>query len=113
MNEFLYLYRGGSQPESREEGEQVMRKWITWLTELREKGHIVDSGQPLEATGKVVQGRQKQVTDGPYAETKDVIGGFSVIRANDIDHAVELAKGCPAFEGGGMVEIRPVMKMDG
>src|SRR5262249_27491208 len=64
---------------------------------------------PLERSGRLVKGRQKVVTDGPFAETKDVVGGFTLIEAGDLDQAVELSKGCPIFETDGAVEVRPVM----
>ena len=52
------------------------------------------------------------MTDGPFAEAKDVIGGYTIVEASDIDQAVELSKGCPIFEDGGAVEVRPIMKMN-
>jgi len=91
--------------------QQTMQKWMTWLKDLGAKGHIKDQGQPLEPSGKVVKGRKKIVTDGPFAETKDVIGGYTLIEARDLEQAAELSKGCPIFEGDGTVEVRPVMKM--
>ena len=66
----------------------------------------------MERSGKLVTGKQKLVTDGPFAEAKDVIGGYSVIQAKDLAHAVELSMGCPIFLTGGAVEVRPVMKMN-
>jgi hypothetical protein len=68
-------------------------------------------GHPLQRSGKLVAGKQKAVNDGPFAETKDVIGGFTVIVAADINHAAELAKGCPILEAGGAVEVRPIQQM--
>ncbi len=113
MSEFVFLYRGGDQSgASPEQLQQQMNRWGTWLRELGEKGFIKSPGQPLERTGKLVRGREKTVTDGPFAEAKDVIGGFSIVEAKDIAHAVELAKGCPIFLVGGDVEVRPVMKMN-
>jgi hypothetical protein len=111
MAEFVYLYRGGERPASPEQSQQVLQKWMAWFKGLADKGHIVDRGQPLERTGKVVKGA-KSVTDGPFAEAKDVVSGFSLIKANDVAHAAELAKGCPIFERGGHVEVRPIMKLD-
>ncbi len=69
-------------------------------------------GQPLDDTGKVVGGRQRTVTDGPYAETKDLIGGYSLIEARDLDQAAQIASGCPIIENGGYVEVRPVRLMN-
>jgi hypothetical protein len=111
MSEFLYLYRGGERSQSPEQGEQVMQKWVAWMKELGSKGYIKDQGQPLELTGKVVAGKQKVITDGPYAESKDLVGGYTLVEAKDINQAAELSKGCPIFDSGGFVEVRPIMKM--
>lgn len=111
MSEFIYLYRGGSRPESPAEGEKVMQKWVTWLQDLTSKGFIKDQGQPLEAEGKVVRDKNGSVTDGPYPESKDIVGGYTLIEARDLTQAADLAGGCPILERGGLVEVRPVMKM--
>ena len=79
--------------------------------ELGEKGHIKDAGQPLERAGRSSPGRPKTVTDGPFAEAKDIVGGYTIVEAADLAHAVELSTGCPIFDVGGFVEVRPVMKM--
>jgi hypothetical protein len=112
MSEFLFLYRGGEPDRSPERMQQTMQKWMSWLKELGEKGHIKDQGQPLERAGKLVKGRQKSVTDGPFLEAKDVIGGYTLIQARDLAQAVELSKGCPVLEVDGVVEVRPVMKIE-
>jgi|SRR5579862_7477363 hypothetical protein len=111
MSEFVFLYRGGEEGRSPEQAQQIMQKWVTWLKGLGEKGHIKDQGQPLERSGKLVKGKQKTVTDGPFAEAKDVVGGYTLVEASNMDQAVELSKGCPIFEVDGAVEVRPVMKM--
>ena len=110
MNEFLFLYRGAERPASPQDAQQIMQKWMAWLQDLSAKGHLKDRGQPLDPAGKVV-GRRKVVTDGPFAEAKDLVGGFSLISATDLDEAAELSKGCPIFERNGFVEVRPIMKM--
>jgi len=112
MSEFVYLYRGGTRETAPERAQQQMQKWMAWFKDLAEKGHLKDRGQPLERAGKTVKGSQKMVTDGPFAEAKEVIGGFTLIEARDLDHAVELSKGCPIFEVEGAVEVRPVRKLD-
>lgn len=112
MSEFTYLFRGGTPPGTPELTQQRMQKWMAWMKDLEQKGHLKDPGNPLASSGKVVKGDKKTVTDGPYAESKDVIGGYLVIKAKDIDDAVEIAQGCPIFEAGGMVEVRPVMKLN-
>jgi hypothetical protein len=116
MNEFLFVYRNTNEASQAamgpEQRQQTMQKWMAWFKELRDGGHIKDPGQPLERVGKVVRGTSRAVTDGPYAETKDVIGGYTIVLARDLGHASELATGCPVLTGGGSVEVRPVMKME-
>ncbi|HTN89677.1 MAG TPA: YciI family protein [Sorangium sp.] len=111
MSEFLYLFSGEERAGSPSEMQQHMQRWAVWVKELAEKGHVKAPGRPLERAGKLVQSRQKAVVDGPFAEAKDVIGGYLLVEAEDLAHAVELAKGCPVLERGGTVEVRPVMKM--
>jgi len=117
MSQFLYLYRMTAAARQENMGtpervQQTMQRWMQWMNDLDAKGHLAGRGQPLEQTGKVVRGPQKTVTDGPFTESKDVIGGFTLIEARDIDQAVELSRGCPILEGDGAVEVRPIMKMD-
>jgi len=117
MSQFLYLYRMAEAARqdamgTPERAQQNMQKWMAWMRDLDARGHLKDRGQPLERAGKVVKGQQKTVSDGPYAETKDLVGGFTIVEARDIDQAVDLSRGCPILDGGGSVEIRPVMKMD-
>lgn len=112
MGDFLYLYRGGRRGNTPEESEQIMQKWLAWMKDLTASGNMKDPGQPLEAEGKVVKDRRGTVTDGPFAEAKDLVGGFSLIEAENLARAAELARGCPIFDAGGFVEVRPIMKMD-
>jgi hypothetical protein len=112
MHEFVFLYRGGERPTSPEQGQQALQKWMAWFKDLAAKGHVVERGQPLERTGKIVRDGGKSVIDGPFAETKDVVGGYTLIQATDLAQAVELAKGCPILQRGGEVEVRPVMKLE-
>ena len=108
MSEFTFLFRGRDTSASPEQMQKNMEKWVAWFKELGEKGHIKYPGHPLEGTGKVVRGKQKTVHDGPYAEAKDIVNGFTLIEAKDLSQAVELSKGCPILEIGGSVEVRPV-----
>jgi hypothetical protein len=112
MAEFLYLYRGGTRGATAEESEQIMQKWMTWFKELTASGNLKDGGQPLEAEGKVVRDKLGTVTDGPFAEAKDLVGGYTLIEAENLGRAAELAQGCPILERQGLVEVRPIMKMD-
>ena len=111
MSEFTFLIRGRDRSASPDQMQKTMQKWIDWFKELGANGHLKDPGHPLEGGGKVVTGNRKIVTDGPYAEAKDVVGGFTLIEARDLAEAAELSKGCPILEVGGSVEIRPIQKM--
>jgi len=108
MSEFTFLFRGRDTSASPEQMQKTTEKWVAWFKELGAKGHIKDPGHPLEATGKVVKGKDKVVNDGPYAEAKDIVGGYTLIEARDLDQAVEISKGCPILEVGGSVEVRPI-----
>src|SRR5262245_61040697 len=116
MAEFLFIYRN-TEADAREymgtpeAAQSSMKLWMAWLGELEAKGHLKSRGEPLERTGKVMIGPKKQITDGPFAEAKDIVSGFSLIVAKDQAEAVELARGCPVLRGSGSVEVRPIMKL--
>jgi len=114
MEKFMYLFRGGMTAQSGHSPEAMqahMQKWIGWMKGLGEKGIIV-SGEPLAPSGKQLTGARKTITDGPFIEAKEMVGGFLIVSARNIDEAVETAKGCPILEVDGNVEVRPVQQMD-
>ena len=118
MSEFIFLFRTTASEQREHMGtpelaQQSMDAWLGWMRELEAKGHIKDMGQPLDTAGKVVRaGKKRVVTDGPYTEAKDLVLGYTIITARDLDQAVELSAGCPILEGAnGSVEVRPVLKM--
>ncbi len=82
---------------------------MAWIKQLEAKGQLKSPGLPLEQAGKTVRGSQLTVTDGPFTEAKDIVLGFIVIEARDLEQALEIAKGCPMVLGGGAVEVRPVI----
>ncbi|HTA83416.1 MAG TPA: YciI family protein [Bacteroidia bacterium] len=112
MEKFLFLYRGkeGGHGLSPEAMQKHMEKWYAWMGDLAKKG-IMGASEPLQPTGKQVSGSKKVVTDGPFIEAKEMIGGYTVVNAKDINEAVEIAKGCPVFEVDGKLEVRPIQKM--
>ncbi len=112
MSEFAYMFRGRETGVSPERQQQTMQKWYVWFRELSESGHLKDPGRPLQQVGAVIRGSGKTMTDGPYAEAKDVIGGYILVEAADLQEAAELAKGCPILDVGGSVEVRPTQKLD-
>jgi hypothetical protein len=114
MANFMYLFRGGfnANPEiAAAEMQATMQKWVDWMGRLGKAGHF-KSGEPLDKTGKVLRAKSKSIHDGPYAEAKDVVGGYLIVTAENLDHATELAKGCPILErDGGTVEVRAIQEM--
>ncbi|MEO7033162.1 MAG: YciI family protein [Polyangiaceae bacterium] len=109
MSQFVFLYREATSPTPREL-ESRMAKCLVWFKELEDNGHLAYYGHPLNRTdGRVV--RKGDVTDGPYAETKDIVIGFSIIDAKDFDEAVRLADACPLVEAGCLIEVRPVLTL--
>jgi hypothetical protein len=113
MSEFVFLFR--ATPEGQREAmgtperaQKSMQAWLVWIRNLEATGHMKNRGQPLEPTGKVVRGKDKVVTDGPYAESKDLLLGFITVEARDMAEAIDLLTGCPIVEAGGSAEVRPV-----
>lgn len=78
MSEFLYLYRNGEKL-SPEQMQQQIGRWMAWMKELEGKGGLKNVGHPLERSGVVVSGATRTVTDGLFAEAKDVVGGYSIV----------------------------------
>ncbi len=109
MKQFLYLIRGGDEKFSQlspEEFQAHMEKWGKWMAEIKAEGF------PLDAEGKVVSGGGSVVSDGPFAEGTEMVGGYLLLPAKDMDHATEMAKGCPVHEMNGTVEVRPINLME-
>jgi hypothetical protein len=115
MKDFLLIFRDTLQNTeayvkmSAAEIEADMQKWTTWMGGLAQVGKLV-GGQPLLPEGKVIRGPAKKTTDGPFIEGKDIVGGYLLIRATDLEEATELSKGCPALTSPeGTVEVREIM----
>ncbi len=112
MAKFMLVFRRDGVPQGLpEQLQQHTQKWLTWFQALTRDGIYDGQGAALEPPGKVVRGSRKLVSDGPYAEAKDLVGGYAVIEARDLEAAAEIAKGCPTYEVNGVVEIRPVRQM--
>ncbi len=112
MEKYMFLFLGGDPSHLSPEKQQAhMQKWFEWVEKMKSEQRYV-SGEALMPGGKTVTGVKKVVTDGPYAESKEVVTGYFVILAKDLDEATALAKGCPDFELNGIVEVREVVKFD-
>jgi hypothetical protein len=107
---FLFVYRRGrdlGDTITPEQMQQTLQKWSAWIGEGLANGWILEPGDALTQQGRVVR-PMNIVTDGPFIESKEIVGGYSVIQAESIEAASELAKGCPGLQSGGSVEVRPL-----
>ncbi len=111
MAEYLFLFRGGDASgirQSPEAWQLHMQKWMQWMGAITEQGKFL-SAQPLDQSGKQVLGDKKIVTDGPFIEGKEMVGGYLMCTAASYAEAVEMAKNCPILEfEDGKVEIRQI-----
>ena len=110
MGKFMLLFRGSDvyQPGQSPEALQALKqKLLHWVIDLSEKGVHVAS-EPLEPIGKQVSGAKKTITDSPFGEGRDIIGGCTIVQAKDINEAVDIAKGCPILASNANIEVRPI-----
>ena len=109
-SEYLLLFRGTEWDKglSPEEIQKVMGQFMGWFDRLSQEG-VLKAGQPLAQEGKVVSGNAgKTVSDGPFAESKEAIGGYFLLNAASLEQAVQIARECPTLKYGCTVEVRPV-----
>jgi hypothetical protein len=85
---------------------KIHARWQAWIAGGFQNGWLLDAGNGLATEGLVVNAKQV-VTDGPFAETKEIVGGYCIAQAETLAAAGELAKGCPILLQGGSVEVRP------
>lgn len=115
MKEFMYIFRDNINNEeafakmSPEDMQKALEKWNVWMNELTQKGKLI-GGQPLYVHGKVLKGADRKITDGPFTEGKDIVGGYLMVKATDMNDAVENSKGCPVLDTPeGTVEVREIL----
>jgi hypothetical protein len=98
---------------SPEQMQKVIEKYVAWGNRLREKGVIRGGEKLTDEPGKVMRGKtgQIRVTDGPYSESKEVLGGYYLVEADTYEQAIDQARDCPHFEYGGTIEVRQVDAM--
>lgn len=111
----MFIFRGGDthahNANDSKEAMEYIQSWMTWMQGLGQKG-ILSGGESLQRIGKQVNGKSKVVTEGAYFEAKEMVNGYLIVNAKDINEAVEIAKGCPIFEENGKVEVRAVQKLE-
>jgi hypothetical protein len=110
QNGYMLLFRGTELRKSLspEEMQKVSEQWMAWFKRLTDEGKAV-AGNPLEREGKVVSGKERTVSDGPFAESKEAIGGYFLLDVATMNEALAIAKECPGLPYGIRVEVRPVL----
>ena len=107
---YMLIFRGTDwfKGLSSEQMQQVMDQWMSWFNGLKDQGKA-SAGNPLEPEGKIVSGKNgRVVSDGPFAESKEAIGGYFLLTVGTMDEAVAIAQQCPGLPHGARVEVRPV-----
>ena len=113
MNEFMMIFRHSGVPDTNLSPEQIqgiMKQWQDWIGGIAARGKFVSTNQ-LGFQGKTLK-PNKMIIDGPYAEVKEIVGGYIIVRAESIDDAMKIAEGCPILLAGGNVEVRDIMQMN-
>jgi len=110
QNGYMLIFRGtdwykGLSPEQM---QQVGDQWMAWFKGLTEEGKAI-AGNPLDREGKIVSGKNRAVSDGPFAEAKETIGGYFLLQVDTMDEAVAIAQQCPGLPHGIRVEVRAVL----
>jgi hypothetical protein len=114
MKEFMMIFRNdkveGGDQRSAEQMQAVLKQWRDWIGNVAARGNF-SSTKRLKSEGSTLK-PGGVVIDGPYAEVKEMIGGYLVVKAETLAEAMEMAKSCPGLTYGGSVEVRSVMNMD-
>jgi hypothetical protein len=114
MKDFLLVFRAdyNTMPKaSPEQMQATTKRYMDWIGGIAAQNKLVDRGNSLVPSGKVVKAGNV-VTDGPFTEIKECIMGYSIVKADSIEEATELAKDCPILTFGGNVEIREIRVME-
>jgi len=109
----MMIFRNAYEPAFKPSPEQMqasIKQWQDWIGGIAGQGKFIGTNR-LGFEGKTLK-PNNVVTDGPYAEVKEIVGGYILVKANSIDDALELAKGCPILNIGGHVEVRNIMPVN-
>lgn len=111
---FMYLFRGGETPKgtTQEDMEAHMGRWVEWMQGLSHDG-VDATGEPLKMDlCKVIAKGGEVISDGPFAEGNEIVGGYVVFSASSLEEAVEKSINCPIFEYDGTVEVREIIPFE-
>ena len=112
MTEFMMIFRNEKKDQampSPEQMQQMVKQWQDWIGGIAAQGKFVGTNR-LGFEGKTLKPNQV-ISDGPYAEVKEMVGGYLLVKADGIDDAMKLAEACPILQIGGHVEVRNVIPM--
>jgi len=114
MKDFMMIFIGADYEEiglSPEQLQDRMGRWFAWGDKMQKQG-ILKGGEALMAMGKRISGPDRVISDGPFVESKELVGGYYTVSADNFDEVVEIAQDYPDYDLGGTVEIREVVKFD-
>ena len=115
MKNFVLVFRTSNNPDfipSPEQMQEGLTNWMNWMGGIAAQNKLADRGSRLSVSNSKTVKPNNVVVDGPYTEIKEFINGYTVVKAADIDEAVEMASGCPILQLGGNVEVRAVVASD-
>ena len=112
MKEYMLLFRNEKmeQAPSAEQMKMMMQQWQSWISGMAKQGNYSGTNRLLPE-GKTLK-PNNVITDGPYLEAKEMVGGYVIVKADSLDEAVNIARACPNLQYGGNVEVRAVMPID-
>lgn len=115
-DQYLIILRqpGGGPGPTPEDLQKIMARFGEWMEGLYARNAVVGTNR-LSPAGKVIRGSlgEAVITDGPYIEAKEVVGGYVLVKARSLKVAVGMAKRCPGLDYGMMIEVRPVQQRPG
>ncbi|SNQ42198.1 YciI family protein [Cellulophaga lytica] len=114
MKDFMLIFIGKEYTDlglSPEQMQERMGKWFAWNQKMQKEG-VVKHGEALHPEVRQISGPNRTVTDRTAAELKEIVGGYYVVKANDLDHACKIAQDFPDYDLGNTVEVREVLVFD-
>ena len=111
MKDFVLIFRNSSNQHANPSPEQMQER-MNWMGSVAAQNKLADKGNRLSASLAKIVKPGNIVTDGPYAETKEFVNGYMIVKTNTIDEAVELAQANPILKAGGTIEVRAILTAD-
>lgn len=112
MKEFALIFRNSNNPDVKPtpaQIQEVMSTWMNWMGSIAAQGKMADKGNRLSMSNAKTVVSTDEVTDGPFVEIKEFINGYTIVKTETIEEAIEIAKECPILKIGGKVEVRKIV----